>query len=307
MVLSLIALCCGERGLRVRFEREIDLIAMSSVETRIIEEVMPQMRFRSSASNRIRAIALNTFRESIRDRVLYNLILFVLILVTASVFVSDLSLDMESQFTAALGLSAMLVFGALIAIFIGVALVYKEIDKRTIYSLLSKPVRRHEFIIGKYAGLCLTLFVNTAVMVLATEAALLYVNGKFVPLNATVLEASFLVYLELVLIVAVSLMFSSFTTPMLAALFSFAVYVIGQLSRDLLQAAVLSNSAVTRAVLTTAYYLLPNLGNFGFIAEASHGRMVPLRMALFATAYTLIYVTILLSASILIFQRRNFK
>jgi len=265
------------------------------------------MRFRSSASNRIRAIALNTFRESIRDRVLYNLILFVLILVTASVFVSDLSLDMESQFTAALGLSAMLVFGALIAIFIGVALVYKEIDKRTIYSLLSKPVHRYEFIVGKYAGLCLTLFVNTSVMVVATEAAILYVNGKFVPLNATVLSASFLVYLELVLIVAVALMFSSFTTPMLAALFSFAVYVIGQLSRDLLQAAVLSNSAVTKAVLTAAYYLLPNLGNFGFIGEASHGQMVPLRMAVSATAYALVYVTILLSASILIFQRRNFK
>ena len=166
------------------------------------------------------------------------MILFVLILVTASVFVSDLSLDMESQFTAALGLSAMVVFGALIAIFIGVGLVYKEIDKRTIYSLLSKPVHRHEFIIGKYAGLCLTLLVNTAVMVLATELALLYVNGKFVPLQTAVLAASALVYLELALLVAVALMFSSFSTPMLAALFSFAIYVIGHFSKDLLVMAV---------------------------------------------------------------------
>src|ERR1700730_1506154 len=159
--------------------------------------------------SKISVIALNTFRESVRDRVLYNLVLFVLILVAASLFVSDLSLDMESQFTAALGLSAMLVFGALIAIFIGVGLVYKEIDKRTIYSLLSKPVHRHEFIIGKYAGLCLTLLINSAVMVLAIELALLYVNGKFVPLQTAVLAASFLVYLELTLVVAVALMFSS--------------------------------------------------------------------------------------------------
>jgi ABC-type transport system involved in multi-copper enzyme maturation permease subunit len=206
--------------------------------------------FRSSGARRVRAIALNTFRESIRDRVLYNLILFVLLLVAASVFVSDLSLDMESQFTAALGLSAMVVFGALIAIFIGVGLVYKEIDKRTIYSLLSKPVHRHEFILGKYAGLCVTLLVNTAVMVLATELALLYVNGKFVPLQTAVLAASFLIYLELVLLVAVALMFSSFSTPMLAALFSFAVYVIGHFSKDLLVMASMSSSAMTRALLT---------------------------------------------------------
>ena len=260
-----------------------------------------------SSLRRIRAIALNTFRESIRDRVLYNLILFVLILVAASVFVSDLSLDMESQFTAALGLSAMVVFGALIAIFIGVGLVYKEIDKRTIYSLLSKPVHRHEFILGKYAGLCLTLLINTAVMVLATELALLYVNGKFVQLQTAVLAASLLIYLELVLLVAVALMFSSFSTPMLAALFSFAIYVIGHFSKDLLAMAALSSSAMTRALLTTLYYLLPNLSNFGYITEASHGRMVPLGMAISAVVYAIVYIGILLSAAVLIFQKRNFK
>lgn len=262
---------------------------------------------KSGSVRRVRAIALNTFRESVRDRVLYNLILFVLILVAASVFVSDLSLDMESQFTAALGLSAMLLFGALIAIFIGVGLVYKEIDKRTIYSLLSKPVHRHEFIIGKYLGLCLTLLVNTAVMVLATELALLYVNGKFVPLQTAVLAASLLVYLELVLVVAVALMFSSFTTPMLAALFSFAIYVIGHFSKDLLVMASLSGSTITRVALTILYYLLPNLSNFGFITEASHGRIVPVTMAISAIVYALVYIGVLLSAAVLIFQKRNFK
>lgn len=263
--------------------------------------------FRSTAASRIRVIALNTFRESIRDRVLYNLILFVLILVGASVFVSELSLDMESQFTATLGLSVMLVFGALIAIFIGVGLVYKEIDKRTIYNLLSKPIHRSEFIVGKYLGLCITLLVNSAVMVLGTELALLYVNHGFVPLQLAVLPAAYLIYLELALLVAIALMFSSFTTPMLAALFSFAAYVIGHFSGDLRQAAQLSDSSVVRAVLTAFYYLLPNLSNFGFIGEASHGRIVPLRMAVSATVYAFVYISILLSASALIFQRRNFK
>jgi len=280
---------------------------MAIGEIKVMEALAVPVSFKSSGARRVRAIALNTFRESIRDRVLYNLILFVLILVGASVFVSDLSLDMESQFTAALGLSAMMVFGALIAIFIGVGLVYKEIDKRTIYSLLSKPVHRHEFIIGKYAGLCLTLLVNTAVMVLATELALLYVNGKFVPLQTAVLAASFLVYLELVLLVAVALMFSSFSTPMLAALFSFAVYVIGHLSKDLLVMASISASTTTRVVLTTLYYLLPNLSNFGFITEASHGRIVPISMGVSVTWYAIVYIGILLSAAVLIFQKRNFK
>ena len=280
---------------------------MAMSETKVVEAVEAPVTYKSSAARRIRAIAINTFRESIRDRVLYNLILFVLILVTASVFVSDLSLDMESQFTAALGLSAMLVFGALIAIFIGVGLVYKEIDKRTIYSLLSKPVHRYEFILGKYAGLCLTLLVNSGVMVLATELALLYVNRKFVPLQTAVLAASFLVYLEMVLLVAVALMFSSFSTPMLAALFAFAVYVIGHFSKDLLVMASLSQATMTRVVLTTLYYLLPNLSNFGFITEASHGQMVPAVMAFSATLYAFVYIGILLSASVLIFQKRNFK
>ena len=280
---------------------------MSIGELQVSKAVAAHLNARSSAARRVRSIAVNTFRESVRDRVLYNLILFVLILVAASVFLSDLSLDMESQFTAALGLSVMLVFGALIAIFIGVGLVYKEIDRRTIYNLLSKPVHRYEFIIGKYLGLCLTLLVNTGVMVLGTELALLYVNGKIVPLHASVLAASYLVYLELALVVAVALMFSSFTTPMLAALFSFAVYVIGHFSRDLLDMAALSNSIVTKSVLTALYYLLPNLSNFAFITEASHARIVPLRMALSVTLYAIVYAGVLVSASVLIFQRRNFK
>src|SRR5262245_860705 len=280
---------------------------MAIGEVRVLETVSALASSKSRGAHRIRAIALNTFRESIRDRVLYNLILFVLILVAASVFVSDLSLDMESQFTAALGLSAMLVFGAVIAIFIGVGLVYKEIDKRTIYNLLSKPVHRHEFIIGKYAGLCLTLLVNSTVMVLGTEIALAFVNGKFVALHLTVLAAWYLAYLELALLVAVALMFSSFSTPMLAALFSFAVYVIGHFSKDLLEMAALSNSTLTKFVLTALYYLLPNLSNFGFITEASHGRLVPLTMVVSATAYAIVYIGVLLSAAVLIFQKRNFK
>jgi len=280
---------------------------MTIGEVKVLEAAGAHTSFESTSLQRIRAIALNTFRESVRDRVLYNLVLFVLILVAASVFVSDLSLDMESQFTAALGMSVMLVFGALIAIFIGVGLVYKEIDKRTIYNLLSKPVHRHEFVVGKYLGVCMTLLVNSIVMVAGTELALLYVNRGLAPIELAVLPAAYLIYLELALLVAIATMFSTFTTPMLAALFSFAAYMIGHFSRDLLVMAALSNSTVTRAVLTALYYILPNLSNFGFITEASHGRMLTTKMAVQATAYGILYLTILLTAAVLVFKKRNFK
>ena len=280
---------------------------MTIGEVKVLEAAGAHTSFESTSLQRIRAIALNTFRESVRDRVLYNLVLFVLILVAASVFVSDLSLDMESQFTAALGLSVMLVFGALIAIFIGVGLVYKEIDKRTIYNLLSKPVHRHEFVVGKYLGVCMTLLVNSIVMVAGTELALIYVNRGLAPIELAVLPAAYLIYFELALLVAIATMFSTFTTPMLAALFSFAAYMIGHFSRDLLVMAALSNSTLTRAVLTALYYILPNLSNFGFITEASHGRMLTTKMAAQATAYGILYLTILLSAAVLMFKKRNFK
>jgi ABC-type transport system involved in multi-copper enzyme maturation permease subunit len=260
-----------------------------------------------SSLQRIFAITINTFRESVRDRVLYNLILFVLLLVGASIFISDISLDQEAKFITDLGLSAMVVFGALIAIFIGVGLVFKEIDKRTIYNLLSKPVNRHEFIIGKYLGLCLTLLVNSLVMLAGTELALLYVSKGFTPLCLSILPAAYLIFLELMLVVAMALMFSSFSTPMLSALLSFAFYVIGHFSGDLKLAARIAESALTRTILTVLYYALPNLSNFNFTSQASYGVIAPVKVIISATLYALLYISILIAAAVLIFQKRNFK
>src|SRR5687767_7508276 len=113
-----------------------------------------------SMFGRMSAIARNAFREAVRDRVLYNLVLFVLLLIGVSVFIGELSGGQERKIIVDLGLSAALIFGAFIAIFVGVGLVYKEIERRTIYAIFSKPVGRGEFIVGKYLGLCLTLLVK---------------------------------------------------------------------------------------------------------------------------------------------------
>jgi len=182
---------------------------------------------------RITAIARNAFREAVRDRVLYNLVLFVLLLTAVAIFIGELSGGQERKIIVDLGLSAMLLFGVFIAIFVGVGLVYKEIERRTIYAIFSKPVGRGEFLVGKYFGLCLTLLVNVVVMGIGVSLALIYVNHGWDPLIVNVWPAVFLIYLELTILTGVALLFSSFSSPALSALLTFFVFIIGHFSADL--------------------------------------------------------------------------
>jgi ABC-type transport system involved in multi-copper enzyme maturation permease subunit len=252
-------------------------------------------------------IALNTFRESVRDRVLYNLILFVLLLVGASIFLGELSMSQEAKIIVDIGLYAMRFFGVLIAIFIGIGLVYKEIDKRTIYSLLAKPLQRHEFILGKYFGLCLTLFVNSLVMALGISLALLWVKGGADPMQIKIWPTAYLIFLELMVMTAISLLFSSFSSPALSALLTFFLFIIGTRSADLKLFAATVSSGLVKMVCQAMYYLLPNLDNFNFIMATAHGKTPPLQMVGAATLYAALYIAGLLAATVMIFQRRNFK
>jgi ABC-type transport system involved in multi-copper enzyme maturation permease subunit len=256
---------------------------------------------------RITAIARNAFREAVRDRVLYNLVLFVLMLTAASVFIGDLSGGQERKVIVDLGLSAMLLFGAFIAIFVGVGLVYKEIERRTIYAVFSKPVGRGEFLVGKYLGLCLTLLVNVLVMGIGVSLALAYVSGGWDPLILTIWPAVLLIYMELMLLTAIALLFSSFSSPALSALLTFMVFIIGHFSADLKSLAVSLGNTGARWLFTGLYYLLPNLANYSFITPAAHGR-APSPGFVFATAlYAFVYITVILAAATLVFSRRNFK
>src|SRR5256714_566391 len=128
------------------------------------------------------AIARNAFREAVRDRVLYNLVLFVLLLTAGAIFLGELSAGQETKIIIDLGLSAMLLFGVFIAIFVGVGLVYKEIERRTLYAILSKPIGRGQFLLGKYLGLCLTLLVNVIIMGAGVSLALVYIRRGWDPL-----------------------------------------------------------------------------------------------------------------------------
>src|SRR5438132_1997711 len=146
---------------------------------------------RTMAWKRVAGIAGNAFREAVRDRVLYNLVLFVLLLIGVAVFIGELSGGQERKIVVDLGLSATLLFGVFIAIFVGVGLVYKEIERRTLYVILSKPIGRGEFLLGKYLGLCLTLLVNVAIMGAGLSLALLYVKRGWNPLVVRIWPAIF--------------------------------------------------------------------------------------------------------------------
>jgi Cu-processing system permease protein len=256
---------------------------------------------------RIGTIAGNAFREAVRDRVLYNLVLFVLLLTAGAIFLGELSAGQEAKIIVDLGLSSILLFGVFIAIFVGVSLVHKEIERRTIYSILSKPIGRGEFLLGKYLGLCLTLLVNVFVMGAGVSLALLYVKRSWDPLVLSIWPAILLIYMELAILTAVALLFSSFSSPALSALLTFFVFIAGHFSADLKTFAASLGGRTARSFFTALYYLLPNFSNYSLITPAAHGYVPTLFALLIALLYATIYTSVVLAAGALIFKQRNFK
>jgi len=252
-------------------------------------------------------VALNTFREALRDRVLYNLVFFALLMMVAAIAVGQISIGIEETVIVSLGLSAISVIGLLISIFIGVALVSKEMDKRTLYALLAKPVRRWEFLLGKFGGLVLTLAVNTAAMALGLLLVMIYVKHSLERSDATVLVAVYFILLKLALIVALALLFSCFTTPLLAILFTVGLYIVGLYVQELRNLPVEVMSPAMAAFTKWLSYLLPNLENYNVMAMAAHGRAVPGALILQNTLYTVVYCAIVLTAAAAVFSRRNLK
>lgn len=259
------------------------------------------------AWRRVVAIARNAFREAVRDRVLYNLVVFVLLLIAGAILLGELSAGQEAKIIVDLGLSAILLFGVFISIFVGVGLVYKEIERRTLYAILSKPIGRGEFLAGKYLGLCLTLLVNVAIMGVGLSLAIVYVKRGWDPLLVRIWPAILLIYVELMILTGVAMLFSAFSSPALSALLTFFVFVIGHFSADLKTLANSMGSAPARWFFASLYYLLPNLANYNAITAAAHGFVPDTRALIAAVGYGLIYIAVLLAATTLIFSRRNLK
>jgi ABC-type transport system involved in multi-copper enzyme maturation permease subunit len=252
-------------------------------------------------------VAVNTFREAVRDRVLYNLVFFALLMMGAAILVGQISIGIERLVIVNLGLSAISIFGVVMAVFIGVGLVSKEIEKRTLYSLLAKPVGRSQFLVGKYGGLLLTLAVNTAFMTVGLAAALYYVGHPYVRSDLAILAAVYFILLELALVTALALFFSCFSSPMLSTLFTLGIFVTGIFSGDIREFGALTRNPALQGATRALYYLVPNFHNFNVIGAVAHGERVALSLVLQNTLYAALYVTIVLLGASAIFSRRNLK
>jgi len=252
---------------------------------------------------RILSIAMNTFRENLREKLLYNLLFFALLMIGSSVLLSTLTLGDWDRLILDLGISSINFFGVLIAIFVGIGLVSKEIDKKTIFTIVSKPVPRYEFLLGKYVGLVGTLLINTAVMVVGLLLVLYY---RDVVVDLMLFKALLLIFLEFMVITAVALLFSTFTSATLSAIFTLATYGIGHLSGDL-KAFGEKMDAMSHAVLNVVYYALPNLERFNLKGHVIHHLDFGMTDMALTLVYGLTYAAFLLLLASVIFQRRDFQ
>ncbi len=265
---------------------------------------------------RIWSVAHNTFIEAVRDRVLYSLILFAFLMILSSLILASISGEQYNKIVKDLGFTVISLIGVMISVFLGMGLVYKEIEKKTVYNIFSKPIHRYEFVFGKYLGLAFTLLVNTAAMAAILFLLVLYTelrHGDFIkfyyggPYYAEFFKAVYFIYLEFLIIIGVALVFSSFTTPVMTVLFTFLVIAIGRFSSDVKLFAEQIKNPVTGFFTEVIYRVMPNLEKFDVRREAVYGGNVSWELILNTTAYALLYTLALLLLSIIIFQKREFK
>lgn len=253
---------------------------------------------------RIWAIAANSFREVIRERILYFIGFFALLMAFAWRLLPEIAVGTHQKIFLDLGLAAIGLLGVIVAVFVGTGLINKEIDKRTILVLIPKPLSRAEFILGKHLGLSGVLAVMLGVMLVIYLLMLLGMKVSFQALPLIV--SVFYLGLELILIAAVAIAFGVFTSSILATLMTFGVYLMGHISKDLIQLGIISKNANILAITKNIYLILPDLERLNFRNEAVYG-LLPSADVLIANAlYSLVYTGLLLGISILIFSRRQF-
>jgi ABC-type transport system involved in multi-copper enzyme maturation permease subunit len=262
-------------------------------------------------------IALAVFRDSVRDRVLYNLVAFALVVIGASFLIGQLTAGQDLKIIKDLGLAAMSIFGLFIAIFIGIGLVSKEVERRSVYSLMAKPISRAELVVGKYAGLVLTIAINLAVMAAVWYGVLGYISltenevwkraWEAPATDPRMLVAVYLIFVQLMLVIAIALFFSTFAGPLMAAAFTFGLYVAGHFSADLKHFDVVVGDSPVKYVTAVVYYLLPNMAIFDVKNAVVHGQPVPFGYIATVTMYGAFYVTAFVAAAVWIFSRRDFK
>lgn len=254
--------------------------------------------------NRIFSVAANTFRETIRNKILYAILGFALLVIGISYFLAGLSVGEMTRIIANVGLASIHVFGVIMAVFVGITLISQEVERKTVYLILSRPVPRWEFIVGKALGLSLTLALTTLVM----SITLFLVHAGYGREPETgILIASGGIYMELVLLICLASLFSTFTTPVLSAMFTLSVFLIGHVSKDLLVFGGRADSGAVRWVSKVLFYALPNLEVFNWKNGVVYGVVRAPVILLPAAGYLLCYGGAVLLLACLLFSRKDFK
>ncbi|HEC78459.1 MAG TPA: hypothetical protein ENI34_04865 [candidate division WOR-3 bacterium] len=254
--------------------------------------------------HRLRAVIENTFKESLRQRILLLLIVFSLMLIIVSIFLEPFALGESPKILRDLGLAAMSLFGVLVVIIIGSTLIHKDIEKRTIYTVISKPVKRSEIVLGKFAGLFLLITVMVCSMAIIQQIMLLLYEGSFDPRLFIALPFTLL---EISVLLGILLLFSSFSSPTLTAIMGILFFIIGHALPDLKVFADQAKSAALKYLAYIFYYILPNLENFNLRSELVYRLPLYGDQLLFSLCYGIIYTVFLLYLATLIFEKREFK
>lgn len=248
-------------------------------------------------------IAWNTFKENLRDKILYNLLLFAFLLIGGSVLLGRLTIAEQHKVITDMGLAVINLVGVAISVFVGVGLVSKEIERRTIYTIMARPITRVTFILGKYAGLAFTLLVNMSVMLIVFLGTLA-LNGA--PIRVSLLQCSQLIFVELLVLTAIALLFSTFSSTTVSATLTTALYIVGHLSADLKGIADKYQGEVAKLFMNIIYYATPNLEVLNVKGQAAAGVEITWSYQLLASAYGLLYAAAILTAASTIFKRRDF-
>ncbi len=254
--------------------------------------------------HRIRAIVENTFKESLRQRILNLLIIFAILLIVVSIFLEPFAIGESPKILRDFGLAVSSIFGVLIVIIIGSSLIHKDIEKRTIYTVIAKPVKRGEIIVGKFLGLFFLIAVLETGMTIIHQIIIFIYEGAFDPHLLIALPFSLL---EVMVLLGILLLFSSFSSSTMASIMGIIFFIIGHGSPDLKLFADQSKVVLLKYIAYVFYYILPNLENFNLRIELVYKLPVHHDQILFSLCYGLIYTILLLYVATIIFEKREFK
>ena len=257
------------------------------------------------------AIAINTFRETVRDRVLYAFLLGAVVITLAGMLLGSLSVSQDVRILEDVGLFTISTIGGVIAIFVGTNLVYKELDRRTIYLIFTKPILRWQFITGKFLGLALCIFIVTLLMGAFLMATVFGIYHERMVYFLPMLGSLSMIYAELLLVIALACFFSTFATPLMSVLFTIGLWMAGHMGQSLLALSKLSTDPLTKILFECVYNILPDLSKLTQIradmVSSSLSYAFPFEALTVVLIYITAYIVVLLSLATLITERREFS